>query len=382
MKVQKMLSVGNGYKELDDYLSEHQIRKIFLVCGKSALQTSIGKYFLNLKEKRDIEVFLYMGFTPNPTYEEAVEGVRVFLEQKCNLICAVGGGSAIDVAKCIKLFSNMSPDKCYLDQLVVRNDRRLLAVPTTAGTGSEATKYAVIYYKGEKQSITDESCIPDAVILDKDALTTLPDYHRKASMLDALCHAVESFWSINSTEESREYSRRALQMILENKEDYLANREIGNENMLTAAYLAGKAINIAQTTVGHAMSYKLTGIYGIAHGHAVALCLYVIWPYMAENLDACIDIRGRDFLEHTLESIADAMDCGSIEESIQKFQSIVKAMNLLQPRSRGEKEYELLLDSVNPVRLKNNPIYLKKKTINMLYHQILSHEDGKGNYAG
>lgn len=94
--------------------------------------------------------------------------------RSCDLIIAVGGGSAMDVAKCIKLYAYMDPGINYLEQKIVPNDIPLLAVPTTAGTGSEATRYAVVYYKGEKQSVCDESCIPSAVLMDASVLKTRP----------------------------------------------------------------------------------------------------------------------------------------------------------------------------------------------------------------
>lgn len=105
------------------------------------------------------------------------------------------------------------------------------------------------------------------------ALKTLPAYQRKSTMLDALCHAVESFWSVHATAESKAYSRDALKMIRRYAEDYLANCDEGNAGMLLAANTAGKAINLTQTTAGHAMCYKLTSLYGLAHGHAAALCV-------------------------------------------------------------------------------------------------------------
>ena len=101
-------------------------------------------------------------------------------------------------------------ENCYLRQKIVENDRRLFAVPTTAGTGSEATQFAVIYYRGEKQSVSHKSIIPDTVLFDPSSLKTLSLYQRKVGMMDALSHSIESCWSINSTNESKEYSRIAI----------------------------------------------------------------------------------------------------------------------------------------------------------------------------
>lgn len=108
--------------------------------------------------------------------------------------------------------------------------------------------------------------------MDASVLKTLPDYQKKATMCDALCHAIESFWSVNSTDKSKEYSMAAIQNVMKHMDGYLANTDEGNAGMLLAANTAGKAINITQTTAGHAMCYKLTSMFSSAHGHAAILC--------------------------------------------------------------------------------------------------------------
>lgn len=371
MKEQKILLPDNDYKEIDDYLLKNKVRKIFLVCGSSIKFFKIKYYFETIESRFGIKVTIFSDFQQNPLYESVVEGVKLFHESNCDIIVGVGGGSAIDVAKCIKLYSNMNENKNYLKQQIIPNDIKLLAIPTTAGTGSEATRYAVIYYNGEKQSVMDWSCIPSAILMDASVLKTLPMYQRKSTMLDALCHAIESFWSINSTEESKNFSRQAISLIMENMKLYLNNDEIGNENMLKAAYLAGKAINIAQTTAGHAMCYKLTSLYGIAHGHAAALCVSKIWPMMLKNINKCIDLRGEIYLKKVFDEISDAMGCHNSEKAIEKFQSILEKLQLEVPIVNSIDDFEMLRYSVNPIRLKNHPIQLDQNFIDIVYWQIL-----------
>ena len=161
---QIILSSKDDYKELEDYFDENQINNVFVVCTDSIGFLNINSFFNRISKK--IQVSFFDKFLPNPTYESVVDGIKSFKESKSKIIIAVGGGSAMDVAKCIKLFSTMNPDENYLSQEIIPNDITLLAVPTTAGTGSEATKYAVIYYNGEKQSITSESIIPEIVLFD------------------------------------------------------------------------------------------------------------------------------------------------------------------------------------------------------------------------
>lgn len=369
--MQRILMATETYSELDDYLAVNGIKRVLLVCGASIELLKIGSYFHKLKERKKIEVVRFSEFCPNPAYESVVQGVKRFREQRCDSIIAVGGGSAIDVAKCIKLYCNMDPSENYLSQTVIPNDIKLLVAPTTAGTGSEATRYAVIYDNGIKRSITDDSCIPATVLFDHSTLRTLPEYHRKSTMMDAFSHALEASWSINSTEESREYSLEAIRLILSNWNEYLANEERGNMGMLQAAHIAGKAINIAQTTAGHSMSYKLTGLYGIAHGHAAAICNAVLFPYLVHNIEDCVDIRGTAHLSKVLEQIAEAMGCASPEEAADSFNEMVRELKFEIPKP-GIDDYAALKTSVNLERLKNYPIILDENVIDKLYRKVFS----------
>ena len=368
--MQNILIASENYAELDEYFANSGAKSILLVCDGSLQFLRIKDYFDTLEERKGIRVIKFSDFQPNPLYESVVEGVKVFHDNSCELIAAVGGGSALDVAKCIKLYSNMDDSENYLKQTIVPNEVPLFAVPTTAGTGSEATRYAVIYFNGEKQSVADYSCIPATVLFDASALKTLPIYQKKSTMMDALCHAIESYWSVNSTDESREYSKQAIELIIENKDRYLANDEDGNKNMLKAANIAGKAINITQTTAGHAMCYKLTSLYGIAHGHAAALCDMKLLPYMLSNTDKCIDSRGEEYLKSVFDGIAKAMGCKTTAEVSEKLAAIVSELGLKVPENASEKDIDTLKNSVNPVRLKNHPIELTVETIEALYREI------------
>lgn len=370
MERQIILKADEQYARFDEYLKKIGAKNILLVCGNSISHLRINKYFEILESRTGIKVVRFSNFKPNPLYESVVKGVEVSRRLNCDVIVAVGGGTAIDVAKCIKLYSNMNSSKNYLNQAIIPNDIKLIAIPTTAGTGSESTSFAVIYYKGEKQSVSDSSCIPSAILMDASLLNTLPLYQRKSTMLDAFCHAVESFWSVNSTEESRVLSKRAVHGILENMDAYLRNEEAGNLAMLESANIAGQAINITQTTAGHAMCYKMTSLYGIAHGHAAALCVSKLWSYMLLNINKCIDPRGLGYLANIFAEIAYAMGCDSNNGAVVKFQGILDRMELSVP-SPQECDFDILKTSVNPVRLKNNPVKLNDEDIDNIYHDIL-----------
>ena len=373
--IQIVIQSDAEYKALGEYLARSNMRRILVVCGKSCGRLRIGQNLEGLATRIGSEFVRFSDFAPNPDYSSVVKGIDVFRTEGCDSILAIGGGSAMDTAKCIKLYATMPVDSDYIHEKIVPNAIPFVAVPTTAGTGSEATRYAVIYYNGEKQSVTDYSCIPSAVLFDPTVLESLPEYQRKATMMDAFCHAVESFWSVNSTDESREYSRKAIRLILENRDSYLNNESAGNRNMLEAANIAGKAINISQTTAGHAMCYKLTSLYGIAHGHAAALCVSALWPYMVTHMGQCTDPRGTNHLASIFSDLAAAMGAEAPESAATKFGDFLDALRLDRPKIHSVEDFAVLKKSVNPVRLKNNPVKLDESAIDTLYHQILGEYD-------
>lgn len=363
-----IITADQNYKELDNWLADK--KKVLLVCDLSI--QFLDKFNKKLEEI-SIPMIRFSDFQPNPLYESVVEGVKLLRNEKCDSIIAVGGGSAMDVAKCIKAYCRMEgngEDGGFLKQEIRPNGIPFLAMPTTAGTGSEATRYAVIYYEGKKQSVTSESFIPETVLMDPDCLKTLPLYQKKATMCDALCHAIESFWSVNSTEESRKYSREAIRGVIKNMDGYLENREEGRKGMLLAANTAGKAINITQTTAGHAMCYKITSLFGCAHGHAAMLCDRILYPWMTENTDKCIDPRGEIYLKQILDEIGQVLGCENAKAGAKKLQEIFEKLEFEIPAATVA-QYGELKTSVNPVRLKNHPVALDENTIDQLYHEIL-----------
>ena len=360
---QQVYITSNPYTEISKLIKDKHIKSIFLVCGRNVSKLSIGEFFQQLSHQYRITWF--RDYEPNPKYESVVMGVQAFKENKCDVIFAVGGGSALDVAKCVKLFVGLDSSRSFLEQDYADSYIPLWVMPTTAGTGSEATRFAVIYYQGIKQSISHQCIIPDSVFFDASLLKNLPMYHRKATALDALCHALESFWSINSTEESKRYSREAIVLFLKSFQEYMENTHSGNVNMLKVANLAGKAINITQTTAGHALAYKLTSLYGYAHGHAVALVDSVLWPFMEKHTEKCLDARGEEYLKGIFSELFELFVYKNVHGA-GAFQVLLKDLKFVIP-AISMKALEELSSSVNPIRLKNNPILLKTEDIQNLY---------------
>lgn len=371
-----MQIIYNGISHLGEALED--ATKVFVVCDSSYP-------FLNIKtdiENMGTPHVLFSDFTPNPLYEQVCKGIDLYQITKCDSILAVGGGSAIDVAKCIKLAvlakeGNASLIPPLVSKKVDCDGSKIpfIAIPTTAGTGSESTHNAVMYYEGAKQTVTNDGILPDYAILEPSVLKTLPLYQKKCTMMDALCQGIESWWSVNSTEESYEYSRKTIELIMANWRKYIfENGDEAAANIMLGANYGGRAINITATTAAHAMSYKITSLYKYPHGHAVAVCLPVIWEYMIGHMDKCIDNRGQDYLNGVFIDIAKSIGVNTPTEAIFVFREMMKDMELANPisdLSQRNLDIENLSSSVNPIRLRNNPVELNHENIKHMYELII-----------
>lgn len=373
---QKIIS---GIAQLPAILKEVGCEKLFLVVDSSYP-------FLNIKDAIEAlpvkERVMFSDFTPNPLYEQVCNGIELLKTSNCDTIIAVGGGSAIDVAKCIKLAvlakeGNASLIPPLVSTRVECDGLKLpfIAIPTTAGTGSESTHNAVMYYEGAKQTVTNDGVLPDYAVLEPSVLKTLPLYQKKCTMMDALCQGIESWWSVNSTEESYEYSRKTIELIMANWRKYIfENDDEAAKQIMLAANYGGRAINVTATTAAHAMSYKITSLYKLPHGHAVAVCLPVIWEYMIGHMDKCIDKRCQEYLNNIFNNIANTMGAETPIEAIAVFRSMMKDMEMTKPTSdlsHRTSDIENLSFSVNPVRLRNNPVELNNEIIKQMYEQII-----------
>ena len=205
--------------------------------------------------------------TPNPRVEEVQALLNELGNYRPAVFVAVGGGTAIDTAKLLNFA--LTQGVSVRDVLTLKTCPKLLpylAVPTTAGTGAEATRFAVCYDGETKYSIDFPEIRPSHVLLLPELTASLPAYQKLSTNFDAYAQAVESLWSKGATDESKAYAQKAL--------DYMAV-----EDWPRGSYWAGRAIDLSRTTAAHAFSYYLTSHYGIPHGHAV----YMVFEYICRN---------------------------------------------------------------------------------------------------
>lgn len=365
---QRIIEGKASYTGLGEVFASLEIKKYMLVYTNSAKGLPAWEYIEGIDAGR----VLFNDFTPNPKYEEVEKGVRIFREEGCDAIIAFGGGSAIDVAKCIKLYCKMEGDEIYLKQPYADSGVPLIAIPTTAGTGSESTPFSVIYLNGEKQSVKHPSILPDVAVLDPDVLDGLPVYQKKCTVLDAYCQAIEAWWSVHSTIESKAYSKAAIEKIRAYISEYVKeNTEKSREEIMAASNLAGKAIAVTATTAPHAMGYKLTTTYGYPHGHSVALCLPRVWKFMLSHPERCTDRRGAEYLFKTFEDIAEAMGYSgkdSARTAAEGFEAMLNDFGICYPEEKDvDAVAKYFADAVNVDRLGNNPVSLDNESLFNLY---------------
>ena len=361
-------NIMNGIESVNDILVNQKVKNVFIVTTPL-----FDKWPLkNILDTLGINYTLFTDYDVNPKYEDILKGIELFKNGDYDMIISLGGGSSIDIAKAIKLYSNLELHNDKLPENYVYNNSIHLAIPTTAGTGSESTHFAVLYFNGNKYSLDNDMLLPEYAVLENSFLLDLPSYQKKSTILDALAQAIESYWSVNSTIVSKDYAREAIKLINNNLANYIDNndKEVSSL-MLHASNLAGRAINISKTTASHAMSYKLSSLYNIAHGQAVFLTLPHLWNYIVNNLDKCIDERGRDYLENTLQEICLMLNSKNYEEVYEKLLEIYRMMEFNNINVTDE-EISLLVNSVNIERLKNTPVNLSKEAIEKIYRKALN----------
>jgi len=341
---QKMLK---EWQDIARLLEQHDAQHVFVVCGKALMGQPLQKYIDGLPVAKTY----FSGYQPNPEIDDAVAGTRLFNDTGSDFLIVIGGGSAIDTAKAIKMARHMDLDGDVLTQPYVDDGLPFLAIPSTAGSGSEATHNGVLYHNHVKKAISNDAFRPTYVLLEPALLMTLPDYQRKVTMMDALCQAIESYWSVSANAQSKQYARQAMTIIMAHGSDYAAGKHEADAAIMQASYLSGQAINITRTTAAHAMSYGLVMTFPIAHGQAVAMTLPYLWQDIKKRVDSAADKRGVDYLRQTMADLDEILG----GDGLTAFATLYQKLDLPKQHA-DEKMIEALAATVDTGRLGNSPV--------------------------
>ncbi|PQO25792.1 alcohol dehydrogenase [Blastopirellula marina] len=309
-------------------------------------------------------ITLFSGFEPNPKIEDVQRGVAKCRAADPDLVLALGGGTAIDLAKMIASMSRHeeSPRDIVLNGISLsQGTLPLVAIPTTAGTGSESTHFAVVYVDGQKYSVADPCLLPCVAVVDPELTYSVPPRMTAATGLDAFCQAIESIWAVGATDESVAYATSAATLAFEHLPAAVnAPTPESRHAMSLASHLAGKAINISKTTLPHAISYAITADYGIPHGAAVATTLSSVLAYnFGVSKSDCADERGTTHVRQRLLLILDILKAATVEQACHQIEAFVSSLGcnptLASAGIQTDESLRVLASRVNPARLSNNP---------------------------
>lgn len=367
----------NSAYDLRRILEKENPEKIFLVTGKSSYEKSGAKKIIEPMLSNYNKTH-FCDFEVNPKLNDIQRGVDAFKKKSCDFLIGVGGGSVMDMAKSINCFANnpASPFEYLTGKKTVKKKGKLLvAMPTTSGSGSEATHFAVVYMDSIKYSLAHEFLLPDYNIVDPNLTLNIPKEIIASSGIDALSHAIESHWCVNSTDYSKQYSSEAIKLIKNNLIAVFnksSNDSIGI--MAKAAHLAGKAINITKTTASHSISYPLTSHFNISHGHAVALTLPLMLIYNSElTKQDCLDKRGVDYVKKSIKEIVNLLGYNDEGQAQRGLSYLIKSIGLeTNLGDLGISNLEVMIkEGFNHNRVRNNPRLLTENNLRNILGNVL-----------
>jgi alcohol dehydrogenase class IV len=345
------------------FLKEERSNKILIICGeKSFKKSGANKLLAGLLINKKVQFYFKKSSHPNHIeLQEIINQIKLFSP---DLIIAIGGGSVLDYAK----IANVLTKSKKLEEEIINSTykvekkfTKLVAIPTTAGSGAEVTPNAVIYVNKIKHSVEGEKLKPDYFFLLPELVIGASKKIKSSAGFDAIAQAIESLISKKSNEKSVVFAIKSLSISLKYYLDYL--NKPNNENtsaMCLAANLSGEAISISKTTAPHAVSYPFTSIYNISHGHAVSLTLNKFLKFNYENLkksNSIFDLKSRYkmIFDITKTNNMESLDLylknlkinANLENDFNKL-----GVNIME-------DYSKIISGINTSKLSNNPIELK-----------------------
>lgn len=342
---------------LPDVLNELRVEKCVLVCGQH-FQTRAEE--LQAAEKRICGIF--SGVEQNPQLSGAIKTAELAKKGQADAVIGIGGGSAIDTAKFAAAIAGEETDAlaCYHgEQPFPKTKLKIIAIPTTAGTGSEVTQVSVISHFIEKRTINNPVFMPSAAIVDPVLSATVPPRTTMNTGLDALAHALEGYWSVNHQPIPDLMATEAVRMVLQNLET--AWREPENmdarENMAYASLLGGLSFALPKTAACHACSYPLSEDYHLPHGEA---CAFTLDSFVRINAD------------ERLEALCSAVGLSGTEELAEKIRELKELAGLRTRLSQlGEVNLDKLSrDCAKHPLMNNNPVRMDEEKLHTMFEAL------------
>ena len=379
-----MLFVGeSSCDELCDMLINEGSTNVFIVTDAVLNKLGIPAKVTDYLDSKNIRYKVYDGITPDPTFKVVEEGLRISIDAKCDSIIAIGGGSVIDAAKMIAMSQG---NNCKPQQLIgILKARKpsvpLYCVPTTAGTGSEATLGAVVSddQTHQKALSIDPRMVPLAAAIDPVIMKGMPAHITADTGIDVLTHALEAWMSANASVETDYYAASAVKSVMQNLP--VVYKDGSNlkarEAMGIAAHYGGIAFNKAGLGYVHAIAHQLGAYYSIPHGRANAIVL----PYVLDVNRQASKKRLADLARKTgmlKDGQAGKSDAVIADHLIAQVRELIATLNI-DPTVKGMKTTDF--DSIAKAAAKEVsdtyavPTYLSASEIKSILTKIQQASD-------
>lgn len=318
------------------------------------------------------EIGFVSGVKGNPLLGQVEKAVALTRDSEVSLIVAIGGGSTLDMAKSAAVLAKNPGtliDFLRKKRALINKGIPLAALPTTSGTGSEVSPYATIWAEDKaKYSLNSSRVFPSWAICDPSLTLTMPAPVTASTGMDALCQAIEAYWSIHSFPLSDVHAIRAIYLVLENLEKAIKNpfNLLYRENMMLAAIEAGRAFSQTATTAIHSVSYPLTAYFNIPHGYACALTLasFLKYNFKIKEQD-CNDQRGAKFVRARILNVIHYLGCRTIDDGCLKIRNLMRAIGLETSLLKaGVSDLGLVVEHGFTLdRVANNPRFVTKENL-------------------
>ena len=317
--------------ELSTVFQKENIRRVLIVTDAGIVRSGIAAQLEAVLDEDDISYAVYDQTRPNPTVVNVEQALSLYLRYRCQALIAIGGGSSMDCAKAVgaRLARPGTPlGKLKGTLRILRPLPTLIAIPTTAGTGSETTLAAVITdtQAQHKYVMNDFVLIPKYAVLDARLTLSLPPHLTATTGMDALTHAVEAYIGRSTTRQTRQEALEATRLVFANVERACRNGKDyeARSNMLTAAYRAGIAFSRSYVGYVHAVAHSLGGQYNTPHGLANAVLL----PYVLESYGSCIHRKLHDLAVAAGIASPQEEDAGAAAKFIRAIRQLNARMGI------------------------------------------------------
>lgn len=331
-----LLTAPDSSLQLVQLMADAGCKRVLIVTDKVLTSLNLYQHIVDAFEQQQVAVTVYDDIEPDPKANQVREGINKLNQHDCDYVLAIGGGSVIDAAKMIAALAKRNKDvsKCQGMLRILKQGLPLYTIPTTAGTGSEATMAAVITSDSgtEKFAAVDPVLVPKAAALDANLMTGLPAPTTAATGIDALTHAIEAYISVNASKETNDYALAACKSIFKYlPKVYQDGSDVAaRQQMALASTYAGLAFNKAGVGYVHAIAHQLGALYHVPHGLANAIVLPHIVEYSSPNcqkqlaeLATAIGCKGSNDVELALEfklALQQLLTELSIPEKVEKLQ--------------------------------------------------------------